>query len=127
MHEVLQESGQKDPQLEGRGNHPNAAFDKDVRATSTPAAVASVADQDLQSASAERVEHQGSDRHHATLPHRRRAAARADTRRHRHRSKTGTIGGTVNDVGVMTLPDGKRQIVIAVFIERGATNRWQCA
>jgi beta-lactamase class A len=31
--------------------------------------------------------------------------------------KTGTIGGTVNDVGVMTLPDGKRQIVIAVFIK----------
>jgi beta-lactamase class A len=31
--------------------------------------------------------------------------------------KTGTIGGTVNDVGVITLPDGKGQVVIAVFIK----------
>ncbi|WP_022697476.1 class A beta-lactamase [Euryhalocaulis caribicus] len=30
--------------------------------------------------------------------------------------KTGTVGGTVNDVGVMTLPGG-RQVVIAVFVK----------
>ena len=31
--------------------------------------------------------------------------------------KTGTIGGTVNDVGVMTLPQNAGQVVIAVFIK----------
>ena len=33
--------------------------------------------------------------------------------------KTGTLGGSVNDVGVVTLPDGAGQIVIAVFIKKG--------
>jgi beta-lactamase class A len=32
--------------------------------------------------------------------------------------KTGTIGGTVNDVGVITLPADKGQVVIAVFIKK---------
>jgi beta-lactamase class A len=32
--------------------------------------------------------------------------------------KTGTIGGTVNDVGVITLPDGAGQIVVAVFVKK---------
>lgn len=31
--------------------------------------------------------------------------------------KTGTIGGTVNDVGVITLPDGSGQVVVAVYIK----------
>lgn len=33
--------------------------------------------------------------------------------------KTGTIGGSVNDVGIITLPDG-RQLAIAVFIKASA-------
>jgi len=32
--------------------------------------------------------------------------------------KTGTLGGSVNDVGVVTLPDGQGQVVIAVFIKK---------
>ncbi len=32
--------------------------------------------------------------------------------------KTGTLGGSVNDVGVITLPDGKDQVVVAVFIKK---------
>ncbi len=32
--------------------------------------------------------------------------------------KTGTLGGSVNDVGVVTLPDDQGQIVIAVFIKK---------
>jgi len=32
--------------------------------------------------------------------------------------KTGTLGGSVNDVGVITLPDNKGQFVIAVFIKK---------
>ena len=34
--------------------------------------------------------------------------------------KTGTLGGTVNDVGVMTLPDGRGEVVLAVYT-RGAS------
>jgi beta-lactamase class A len=32
--------------------------------------------------------------------------------------KTGTIGGTANDVGVMTLPGKAGQIVIAVYVKK---------
>jgi beta-lactamase class A len=35
-------------------------------------------------------------------------------------NKTGTIGGSVNDVGVISLPDGAGKIVIAVFIKKSA-------
>jgi len=31
--------------------------------------------------------------------------------------KTGTIGGTVNDVGVITLPGDGGQVVVAVYIK----------
>jgi hypothetical protein len=34
--------------------------------------------------------------------------------------KTGTIGGTVNDVGIIALPDGRGRIAIAVFIKKSA-------
>jgi beta-lactamase class A len=35
--------------------------------------------------------------------------------------KTGTIGGTTNDVGIMTLPDGAGHVAIAVFV-KSSTN-----
>ena len=38
--------------------------------------------------------------------------------------KTGTMGGTLNDVGIITSPDGKRHIAIAVFT-KGATGGQQ--
>ena len=31
--------------------------------------------------------------------------------------KTGTIGGTTNDVGIITLPDNAGQVAIAVFVK----------
>jgi len=34
------------------------------------------------------------------------------------RDKTGTIGGTLNDVGLIELPDGRGRVVIAVFIKK---------
>lgn len=36
--------------------------------------------------------------------------------------KTGTLGGTSNDVGVIELPHGKGRLVIAVFIKKSATD-----
>ena len=34
------------------------------------------------------------------------------------KDKTGTIGGTVNDVGIITLPEAHGRIVIAVYIKK---------
>jgi beta-lactamase class A len=36
------------------------------------------------------------------------------------KSKTGTIGGTLNDVGIIDLPDGRGRVVIAVYIKKSA-------
>ncbi|MEQ8693014.1 MAG: class A beta-lactamase [Pseudomonadales bacterium] len=36
--------------------------------------------------------------------------------------KTGTIGGTSNDVGVITLPDNKGHLVAAVYIKKSVSN-----
>jgi beta-lactamase class A len=117
FNQALQEALKKDPQLEERGNHPNAAFDNDVRDTSTPAAMAQlltkIFNQQALSVSSTRVLidimqrcHTGAGRLQGRMPAGTVIA-----------HKTGTIGGTVNDVGVITLPDGKSQIVIAVFIK----------
>ena len=117
LNQVLQEAAKKDPTLEERGSHPNAAFDKDVRDTSTPTAMAQlltkIFNQQTLSASSTKVLidimercHTGAGRLLGRLPAGTVVA-----------HKTGTIGGTVNDVGVITLPDGKGQVVIAVFIK----------
>ena len=34
--------------------------------------------------------------------------------------KTGTIGGTTNDVGIITLPGGAGHVAIAVFVKASA-------
>lgn len=36
------------------------------------------------------------------------------------KDKTGTIGGTLNDVGIIDLPDGRGRVVIAVYIKKSA-------
>ncbi|MFC4314465.1 class A beta-lactamase [Steroidobacter flavus] len=115
--EVLEAAMKKDPQLEERALHPNPAFDKDVRDTSTPTAMAQlltkIFNQQTLSASSTKVLieimqrcHTGAGRLLGRMPAGTVIA-----------HKTGTIGGTVNDVGVITLPDGKGQVVIAVFIK----------
>lgn len=107
----------KDPKLEERGSLPNPAFDKDVRDTSTPNAMAQlltrIFNRQALSASSTQVLidimqrcRTGAGRLSGQLPKGTVVA-----------HKTGTIGGTVNDVGVITLPDNKGQIVIAVFIK----------
>ncbi|WP_116810523.1 class A beta-lactamase [Steroidobacter cummioxidans] len=117
FNQILEEALKQDPNLEERGNHPNAAFDNDVRDTSTPTAMAQlltkIFNQQALSVSSTKVLidimqrcRTGTGR----LPGRMPAGTVIA-------HKTGTVGGTVNDVGVMTLPDGKSQIVIAVFIK----------
>jgi len=33
--------------------------------------------------------------------------------------KTGSMGGTINDVGIVTLPDNAGHVVIALFVKQG--------
>jgi beta-lactamase class A len=116
--EALAIARKADPKLDERGNHPNAAFDNDPRDTSTPTSMAELLSKILTGHALspagtkiliETMErcHTGDDRIRARLP---AATTVAD--------KTGTLGGSVNDVGVITLPNGKGQIVCCVFIKK---------
>jgi beta-lactamase class A len=116
--EALVIARKTDPKLDERGNHPNAAFDKDPRDSSTPNAMAELLSKiftghALTSASTKEIIgtmercHTGNDRLRARLPATTTVA-----------DKTGTLGGSLNDVGVITLPDGKGQVVCAVFIKK---------
>lgn len=117
LKDAWEAASKKDPKIEERSLLPNPAFDKDVRDTSTPDAMAQLLTKIFSSkalsASSTKVIvdimercRTGVSRLRGRLP---AGTVVAD--------KTGTIGGTVNDVGLITLPDGKGQIVIAVFIK----------
>lgn len=116
--EVLVAAAQADPALEERGLHPNPSFDDDPRDTSTPAAMAELLTrifngQALSASSTTALVEimqrcrTGEARLRGRLPAGTVVA-----------NKTGTIGGTVNDVGVITLPSNKGKIAIAVFIKK---------
>jgi beta-lactamase class A len=104
--------------MEAGDASPNAAFDDDPRDTATPVAMAellacifngnalSASSTAVLVSSMERCR-TGDDRLRGELPPGTTVA-----------HKTGTIGGTVNDVGVITLPGGQGRIVIAVFIKK---------
>lgn len=116
--EALSAARKADPKLEDRGSHPNTSFDNDARDTSSPNAMAelltkiftgralSATSTKLLIETMERC-HTGDDRIRARLP---QGTAVAD--------KTGTLGGSVNDVGVITLPNGNGQIVCAIFVKK---------
>src|SRR5207237_3971322 len=105
--EALATARKSDPKLDERGSHPNAAFDKDPRDSSTPNAMAELLSKiftghALSSASTKEIIetmercHAGNDRLRARLPATTTVA-----------DKTGTLGGSVNDAAVITLPNGK--------------------
>lgn len=106
------------PTLTEKGAHPNPAFDDDPRDTSTPAAMAELLTwifngRALSSSSTAALVaimqrcRTGDARLRGRLPAGTVVA-----------NKTGTIGGTVNDVGVITLPANAGQIVVVVFIKK---------
>ena len=116
--EALAAARKTDPKIEERGSHPNPAYDNDPRDTASPTAMAELltkifAGHALSPASTqvliEMMErcHTGDERIRARLP---AGTAIAD--------KTGTLGGSLNDVGVITLPDGKGQLVTVIFIKK---------
>jgi beta-lactamase class A len=116
--EALAKARQADPKLDSRGEHPNPAFDDDPRDSSTPTAMGELLTrifngQALSPQSTAALTaimehcHTSDKRLRAWLPEKTTVA-----------DKTGTLGGSVNDVGVITLPDNRGQFVIAVFIKK---------
>jgi beta-lactamase class A len=108
------------PGLEELDSKPNARFDDDPRDTATPKAMVSllskIADGHVLSAAGTEVL-LGSMERCVTGLKRLRGMLPPGTQ---VQDKTGTIGGTVNDVGIITLPDGRGRIAIAVFIKKSA-------
>lgn len=111
------------PAYEAREYTPDAAFDADIRDTSTPDAMVQLLTRihEGKALSADRTSLllgimgraiTGQKRIHAMLPPNTPVA-----------DKTGTIGGSVNDVGYVTLPDGRGAVVLAIFIKKSASDQ----
>ena len=112
---------QADPSFQERELTPNPRFDVDVRDTTTPDAIVQL----LSRISRDHLLSPdsttlllgimsrcttGAKRIRALLP---AGVAVAD--------KTGTIGGTVNDVGYVTLPDGRGTVVVAILVKASSS------
>ncbi len=118
--EAFADLQKNDPEFDERSLQPNPAFDDDPRDTTTPKAMGELLDRifsgkaltpestSILIAIMERCR-TGEGRLRGKMP--------ADTT---IAHKTGTIGGTVNDVGVISLPDGAGKVMIAVFIKKSA-------
>jgi len=118
--QVMAEVIRTDPEKAARAGDPNLDFEKDPRDHTTPLAMLQLllAIDDGTALSPERREfllgsmsrtQTGAGRLKGLLP-------RGTPVRH----KTGTIGGVANDVGFITLPDGRR-FAVAVFTNSSAT------
>ena len=107
-----------DPKLGEMGSRPKPSFDDDPRDTSTPNAMAQLLTQIFSGralSAASTTELIGMMERCRTGMARMRGKLPAGTV---VADKTGTIGGSVNDVGVITLPAGQGQVVIAVFVKK---------
>ncbi len=116
LNEAFEAAVRQNPKLAERGSGAHAAFDRDPRDTTTPQAMAALlthlfAGQALSPSSTEVLA--GIMRRCRTCDARLRGRMPAGTV---VADKTGTIGGTVNSVGLVDLPDGS-QVVMAVFVK----------
>jgi beta-lactamase class A len=109
-----------DPKLLEKGSRPNPAFDEDPRDTSTPEAMSTLLarifnGQALSPASTAELTtimmrcRTGEGRLKGRLPAGSVVA-----------HKTGTVGGSLNDVGVITLPANRGTVVISVFVKKSS-------
>jgi beta-lactamase class A len=121
LHDVVTEVSASNPDFWERGSMPNPAFDKDPRDTSTPVAMGMLLDR-IFSGKALRPD---STRELGAMMQRNRTGdARIRGRLPEGTvvaDKTGTIGGSVNDVGVITLPEDAGDILLVVFIKESAS------
>ena len=117
FHEAAAAKFKSDPEIAKRDAMPWPAFDNDPRDTASPRAMASLLTR-IFSGKALKPESTkvliGIMERCRTGPGRLRGRMPADTK---VAHKTGTIGGTVNDVGVITLPGDGGQVVVAVYIK----------
>jgi beta-lactamase class A len=115
------EAGLKaNPRLEDKGDKPDPAFDNDPRDTASPTAMAELL---------ERI-YTGKALSPASTNLLREIQERNTTGKARIRArlpegtivaeKTGTIGGTVNNVGVITLPNNAGKVIVAIFIKKSS-------
>lgn len=108
------------PELEELAGKPNASFDDDPRDTTTPKAMvlllSKIVDSHILSADSTQVL-LGSMERCITGLKRLRAMLPPGTG---VKDKTGTIGGTVNDVGIITLPENHGRVAIAVYIKKSS-------
>jgi beta-lactamase class A len=115
--EALAAAVKADPKLEERGDKLNPAFDNDPRDTATPLAMGTLLERfftgkALSPASTKLLTDimerntTGKARIRGRLPEGTAVA-----------EKTGTIGGSLNNVGLVTLPDNDGKIIVAVFIK----------
>lgn len=117
FHEAAEAQLKSDPNILKRDGMPYAPFDNDPRDTSTPRAMATLltriySGQALKPASTKILI--GMMERCRTGAARLRGLMPQDTM---VAHKTGTLGGTINDVGVISLPGGAGQVVVAVFIK----------
>jgi beta-lactamase class A len=114
----LEKAVAADPSVQTLEIKPNASFDEDPRDTTTPAAMVQLLTRIIEGHALSPAGTEvllgamgrcvtGLSRLRGQLP------AGTDVK-----DKTGTIGGTVNDVGIITLPEGRGRIVIAVYIKK---------
>ena len=107
-----------DPKLEDKGDKPDPKFDADPRDNATPAAMASLLERiytgkALSPASTRLVGEimerntTGKARIRARLPDGTIVE-----------EKTGTIGGSLNDVGLITLPGNGGKLIVAIFVKQ---------
>ncbi len=111
-----------DPELEAKSLLPNAAFDDDPRDTSTPNAMVELLDRIF---SGKALKPTSTKLLIAAMERNRTGNARIKARLPKGTlvaEKTGTIGGAVNDVGVITLPGNAGKIVLAVFVKKSAVS-----
>jgi beta-lactamase class A len=115
------EAGLKaNPKLEDKGDKPDPVFDNDPRDTATATAMAQLL---------ERI-YTGKALSPASTDLLREIQERNTTGKARIRArlpagtvvaeKTGTIGGSVNNVGVITLPGNAGKLIVAVFIKKSS-------
>jgi beta-lactamase class A len=118
VEEQIKKAFAANPALAQQNDRPNAAFDDDPRDTTTPQAMvlllSKIVDGHILSASSTDVLLGSMSRCITGLKRLRgMLPPNVDVK-----DKTGTIGGTVNDVGIITLPGGHGQILIAVYIKK---------
>lgn len=112
----------KDPALLARSQQANRAFDADPRDTSTPRAMSTLLTRLFKG------EALSADSTQTLIQVMQRCRTCSDRLRGRMPAgtvvadKSGTLGGTVNDVGVVTLPDGS-QVVISAFVKGSSAPR----